>query len=47
MMRNAPKLADGICTPEDVAEMVAFLASDQARKVTGALFTVDGGQLAG
>ena len=34
MMRNAPKLADGICTPEDVAEMVAFLASDQARKVT-------------
>lgn len=47
MMRNAPKLADGICAPEDVAEMVAFLASDQARKVTGALFTVDGGQLAG
>lgn len=47
MMRNAPKLADGVCAPEDVAEMVAFLASDQARKVTGALFTVDGGQLAG
>lgn len=47
MMRNAPKLPDGICAPEDVAEMVAFLASDQARKVTGALFTVDGGQLAG
>ncbi|PQM26524.1 short-chain dehydrogenase [Sphingopyxis lindanitolerans] len=47
MMRNAPKLADGVCAPEDVAEMVAFLASDQARKITGALFTVDGGQLAG
>lgn len=47
MMRNAPKLPDGICAPEDVAAMVAFLASDDARKITGALFTVDGGQLAG
>lgn len=47
MMRNAPKLPDGICEPEDIAEMVAYLASDQARKITGALFTVDGGQLAG
>jgi meso-butanediol dehydrogenase / (S,S)-butanediol dehydrogenase / diacetyl reductase len=46
-MRNAPKLADGVCTPEDIAEMFVFLASDKARKVTGALFTVDGGQLAG
>ena len=46
MMRNVPKLADGICEPEDIAEMVAFLASAQARKITGALFTVDGGQLA-
>jgi meso-butanediol dehydrogenase/(S,S)-butanediol dehydrogenase/diacetyl reductase len=27
--------------------MFAFLASDQARKVTGSLFTIDGGQLAG
>ena len=47
VMRNAPKLVDGACAPEDVAEMFAFLASDRARKVTGALFTVDGGQLAG
>ena len=47
VMRNAPKLVDGSCEPEDVAEMFAFLASDQARKVTGALFTIDGGQLAG
>lgn len=47
MMRNAPKLADGICAPEDIAEMVTYLASDSARKITGALFTVDGGQLAG
>lgn len=47
MMRNAPKLPDGICSPEDVAAMVAFLASEDARKITGALFTVDGGQSAG
>jgi NAD(P)-dependent dehydrogenase (short-subunit alcohol dehydrogenase family) len=46
-MRNAPKLVDGSCEPEDVAHMFAFLASDQARKVTGSLFTIDGGQLAG
>ncbi|TCM14654.1 NAD(P)-dependent dehydrogenase (short-subunit alcohol dehydrogenase family) [Novosphingobium sp. PhB165] len=47
VMRNAPKLRDGSCSPDDVANMFAFLASDQASKVTGALFTVDGGQLAG
>lgn len=47
MMRNAPKLLDGSCVPEDIAEMFAFLASEKARKITGSLFTVDGGQLAG
>ena len=47
VMRNVPKLENGMCEPRDIAEMFAFLASDQARKVTGALFTVDGGQLAG
>ena len=44
---NSPKLVDGSCEPEDIAETVAFLASEQARKITGAVFTVDGGQLAG
>jgi NAD(P)-dependent dehydrogenase (short-subunit alcohol dehydrogenase family) len=47
VMRNAPKLLDGSCQPEDIAELFAFLASDKARKITGALFTIDGGQLAG
>lgn len=47
VMRNAPKLADGTCEPEDIAELFAFLASDRARKITGSLFTIDGGQLAG
>ena len=45
VMRGAPKLADGICQPEDIAEAVAYLASDQARKATGTLLVVDGGQL--
>jgi NAD(P)-dependent dehydrogenase (short-subunit alcohol dehydrogenase family) len=32
--------------PEDVAAMVAFLASDLAKQITGADFRVDGGQIA-
>ena len=36
VMRNVPKLENGMCEPRDIAEMFAFLASDQARKVTGA-----------
>ncbi len=47
VMRNAPKLLDGSCEPSDIAGLFAWLASDEARKVTGSLFTIDGGQLAG
>jgi NAD(P)-dependent dehydrogenase (short-subunit alcohol dehydrogenase family) len=34
-------------TPEEVAAMVVFLASDESAYVTGAEFTIDGGLLAG
>lgn len=47
LMRNAPKLENGSCEPEDIAESIAWLASDAARKATGTLLVVDGGQLAG
>jgi len=33
-----------IGTPEDIAELVAFLASDGARHITGEVIKVDGGQ---
>lgn len=47
VMRNTPKLENGTCEPEDIAGLFAYLASDDARKITGSLFTIDGGQLAG
>jgi NAD(P)-dependent dehydrogenase (short-subunit alcohol dehydrogenase family) len=34
-----------ITEPEEVAELVAFLASPQAGNITGADFVIDGGQI--
>lgn len=47
VMRNAPKLVNGGCEPDDIANMFLYLAGDRARKITGSLMVVDGGQLAG
>lgn len=48
VMRSAPWLDGGeMCEPDDIADAVAFLASDEARRITGIAFPVDGGQTAG
>jgi meso-butanediol dehydrogenase / (S,S)-butanediol dehydrogenase / diacetyl reductase len=35
------------CQPEEIAALFAFLASDDAAYVTGQVFTMDGGEIAG
>jgi NAD(P)-dependent dehydrogenase (short-subunit alcohol dehydrogenase family) len=47
VMRNAPKLAGGACEAEDIADAIAWLASDEARKVSGIALPVDCAQTAG
>lgn len=54
MLRDNPNVQSGaekidprdVGTPADIAAAVAFLASDDARFVTGTTLTVDGGRLA-
>ena len=44
--RMSPKIAP-MAEPGDIAAAIAFLASDEARFITGAMLAVDGGQTAG
>jgi NAD(P)-dependent dehydrogenase (short-subunit alcohol dehydrogenase family) len=39
--------AGRLCTPEEIAETIAFLASDSAAMITGGEINIDGGQTAG
>ena len=41
LAKNTPLQRNG--TPEDVADVALFLASEQSRFVTGEAFAVDGG----
>lgn len=44
---NQRRALDGFSTPADVAAAVCFLASDEARFITGVILPVDGGITAG
>lgn len=46
VMRLFPKTGD-MCEPEEIAASIAYLASDEARYITGSVLAIDGGQLAG
>lgn len=43
---NAESRSGRVTTPEEVAAVVAFLASEEARQITGAALPIDGGGLA-
>jgi len=43
---NADSRSGRVTTPEEVAAVVAFLASEEARQITGAAIPIDGGGLA-
>jgi 3-oxoacyl-[acyl-carrier protein] reductase len=36
---------DRLCMPEDIANVVAFLVSDESNKIRGHMIPVDGGQI--
>jgi meso-butanediol dehydrogenase/(S,S)-butanediol dehydrogenase/diacetyl reductase len=47
MLLNSKMNGGAMAAPEEVAAMFAYLASDEAKYVTGGAFAIDGGQLAG
>ena len=43
-VRNAAPVGGGIIDAEDVAATAVFLASDDAKSITGQIVTIDGGR---
>jgi NAD(P)-dependent dehydrogenase (short-subunit alcohol dehydrogenase family) len=47
LMNRSPALVEPpVAQPEEVAGIIAYLVSDEARFVTGSVFTIDGGAMA-
>jgi 3-oxoacyl-[acyl-carrier protein] reductase len=42
---QAPNVLNRIGEPEEVANLIGYLVSREAAYVTGAIFTIDGGEL--
>lgn len=45
MARLYNPLPPGFCEPDEIAEAIAYLASDAARSITGSALSIDGGTL--
>lgn len=47
VMRNTPKLPDGMLAASEIATQIAWMHSDACKRMTGSLITLDAGQVAG
>jgi len=47
VMRNTPKLPDGILSTEEIAAQIVWMQSDACKRMTGSVVVLDAGQCAG
>jgi len=47
VMRNTPKLPDGILSAHEIATQIVWMNSDACKRMTGSIITFDAGQCAG